>query len=84
MMWITPRIVPAQQSCRVGGALLPMNGLPEASGVAASHKSPGVLWSHNDSGEPTLLAVGADGTSLGRLWVARAAVEDWEDIHVGP
>lgn len=61
-----------------------MKGLPEASGVAASRRLPGVLWSHNDSGEPSLLAIGADGSSLGRLWVARAAVEDWEDVAVGP
>jgi len=84
LLWITPRIVPAQQSCRAEGERVPIKGLPEASGVAASRKFPGVLWSHNDSGEPTLLAFRADGASVGRLWVARAAVEDWEDIGVGP
>lgn len=84
LMWIAPRIVPAQQSCRADGDLMPMKGLLEASGVAASRKSPGVLWSHNDSGEPTLLAITADGASIGRLWIARAAVEDWEDVDVGP
>lgn len=61
-----------------------MKGLAEASGVAAGRKSPGIVWSHNDSGEPTLLAVSADGASVGRLWIARAAVEDWEDVAVGP
>lgn len=61
-----------------------MKGLAEASGVAASRKLPGVLWAHNDSSEPTLVAVSADGASVGRLWIARAAVEDWEDVAVGP
>ena len=79
-----PRTVPAQQSCRADGALVALKDLPEASGVAVSRKSPGVLWSHNDSGEPTLRAFSADGAGMGRLWVAKAAVEDWEDISVGP
>jgi hypothetical protein len=83
LTWGSPRSVQAP-SCRAAGALIPMKGLPEASGVAASRKMPGVLWSHNDSGEPALLAVSPDGASVSRLWVARAAVEDWEDIDVGP
>jgi hypothetical protein len=84
LIWIMPRTVSAQSSCRADGELIRIKGLPEASGVAVSRKSPGVLWSHNDSGEPVLQAFNADGASVGRLWVARAAVEDWEDIHVGP
>ena len=79
-----PRLAPAQQSCRADGALVALKNLPEASGVAVSRKSPGVIWSHNDSGEPTLRAFSADGASVGRLWVAKAAVEDWEDIDIGP
>lgn len=82
-MWVTPRPVIGQQSCRADGELIPLKGLLEASGVAVSRKSPGVLWSHNDSGEPLLQAFTGEGASVGRLWVARAAVEDWEDIHVG-
>jgi hypothetical protein len=74
----------AQQSCSVSGQAMPNKDLPEASGVAVSRKSPGVLWSHNDSGEPVLVAVGTDGATRGRTWVALAAVEDWEDIAVGP
>jgi hypothetical protein len=63
---------------------MPVKGLPEASGVAVSRKSADVLWSHNDSGEPVLVAVGTDGETRGRVWIAGAAVEDWEDIDVGP
>jgi hypothetical protein len=79
-----PLAASGQQSCRAEGGLMPMKELPEASGVAVSRKSPGVLWSHNDSGEPVLVAVGADGSPRGRVWIAGAAVEDWEDIDVGP
>jgi hypothetical protein len=73
-----------QASCRVEVPSTPVQGLPEASGIAASARSPGVLWSHNDSGEPVLVSFNPDGAPLGRTWIAGAAVEDWEDVTVGP
>ena len=81
---ITPVLARGQQSCQAEGKLMPVKGLPEASGVAVSRKSTDVLWSHNDSGEPVLIAVGTDGEPRGRVWIAGAAVEDWEDIEAGP
>lgn len=81
---MAPAMARAQQSCQAEGRLMPVKGLPEASGVAVSLKSAEVLWSHNDSGEPVLVAVGTDGEPRGRVWIAGAAVEDWEDIDVGP
>ena len=71
-------------ACRIEASGMPNKDLTEASGVAVSRKSPGLLWSHNDSGEPYLYAVGPDGASRGRTWMALAAVEDWEDIDTGP
>ncbi len=64
--------------------------LAEMSGLAASTRHPGVLWTHNDSGNAfqvfainelgavlaTLTLTGVDATALGRL--------DLEDIAVGP
>lgn len=38
----------------------------EASGLAASHRHRGVVWTHNDSGDTVLFAVGPDGEDLGR------------------
>jgi hypothetical protein len=73
-----------QPSCRLSGKLMSVDGLPEASGVAASRASTGVVWSHNDSGEPVVVALSTNGAVLGRVWIAGAAVEDWEDIDVGP
>jgi hypothetical protein len=58
--------------------------LPEGSGLAASRRTPGRFWSHNDSGDPTLIALDADGRVTGRLDIAGATVEDWEAIAVGP
>jgi uncharacterized protein YjiK len=56
----------------------------EASGLTASRRSSDVLWTHNDSGEPVLYAVGTDGKLRGRVRVSGARVEDWEDIAIGP
>lgn len=42
--------------------------LAEASGLVASEANPGVLWSHNDSGDgAAVYAVGLDGRDLGRV-----------------
>ncbi|HEX6941667.1 MAG TPA: hypothetical protein VF128_02000 [Gemmatimonadaceae bacterium] len=73
-----------QQSCRAVGQLTTVADVPEASGVATSRKTPGQLWLHNDSGQPALFAVAADGAPRGRVRVYGAGVRDWEDIDVGP
>lgn len=53
----------------------------EASGLAASLRSPGLLWTHNDSrGEPVLFALARDGTSRGRIRVSGTTNVDWEDL----
>lgn len=57
----------------------------ESSGVAASRAHPGVLWTHNDSGDgPYLYATDLHGRDLGRLLVPGAAAFDWEDMALGP
>jgi hypothetical protein len=68
--------------CRVeaSGLALP-DAVHESSGVAAAG---GVLWTHNDSGDPVLVAVGLDGAPRGAVRVTGAAVQDWEDVAAGP
>jgi hypothetical protein len=57
----------------------------ESSGLVASRTSPGVYWTHNDSGDgPFLYALGSKGESLGIWRVTGAGADDWEDIAVGP
>ncbi|MBN1444290.1 MAG: PKD domain-containing protein [Planctomycetes bacterium] len=57
----------------------------EASGIAASRGSPGVLWVHNDSGDlPRIFALRDDGRHLGTYEISGAQAIDWEDIAVGP
>jgi hypothetical protein len=71
--------------CRVEEASVALpRRLSEASGIAAGLRTPGVLWSHNDSGEPLLYAFGNDGGALGEVRVAGATLEDWEDVASGP
>lgn len=71
--------------CTVTARLTPLPGLPEASGVALSRRTPGLLWSHNDSGQPLLFALDAmTGAVKGRVRVAGAEVGDWEDVSAGP
>lgn len=57
----------------------------EASGLAASSRYPGVLWTHNDSGDgPTIYALRSDGSLIGRWSVQGASAIDWEDMAMGP
>ena len=71
-------------ACVLGGqtASLPAD-LPEASGVAASATQPGILWTHNDSGEPFVYAVDRNGNNKGRVRLTGAKVQDWESIDLG-
>ena len=74
----------AGSGCRPSGGIVRLNGLSEASGVASSRRTPGVLWAHNDSGDPLIFAINEQGSIIGRVRVTGAKVEDWEDIAVGP
>jgi hypothetical protein len=73
---------PAQ--CKPVSDVARMNELPEASGLAASRVTPNRFWSHNDSGEPALIALDGNGRVVGRLALPGARVEDWEAVAVGP
>jgi hypothetical protein len=69
-------------SCKVTGRTVALPGLSEASGVAASRRNPGVLWSHNDSGEPVVFALTTEGVK-GSIRVTGTSVSDWESVSVG-
>ena len=57
----------------------------EASGLAASRKNSGVLWTHNDSGDlPRIFAMKLNGDHLGIFNLLNAENYDWEDIAAGP
>jgi hypothetical protein len=53
----------------------------EQSGLAVSLRTPGLLWTHNDSGgEPTLFALNTDGSLRGTIHLAGVTNRDWEDV----
>ena len=55
--------------------------IKESSGLAASKCQPGVLWTHNDSGDKAIIfAVDPAGKDLGSWAVTNAENRDWEDI----
>jgi hypothetical protein len=58
--------------------------LKELSGMTASHRHPGILWAHNDSGNVfTLYALReSDGTIVARFPIRGNAARDPEDIAV--
>jgi hypothetical protein len=64
--------------------LVHIRSAAEASGITVSRRTPGLLWTHNDSGEPVLLAIDASGTMKGRVQVTGARVVDWEDLATAP
>jgi len=70
--------------CRPSGALIRMDELAEASGITASRRTPGAFWAVNDSEQPVIYALDANGVVTGRVRVTGATVEDWEAIAVGP
>jgi hypothetical protein len=56
----------------------------ESSGLALSRRHPGVLWTHNDSGDRArLFAVGPDGRTRAVLTLAGVEARDWEALAPG-
>ena len=57
--------------------------IDEASGLAESRQSPGVLWLHNDSGgSARLFAIDTAGALLATVWLKDATNGDWEDLSL--
>jgi hypothetical protein len=66
-------------------AQLANTAVRESSGLAASWRSPGLFWTHNDSGGlPVLYLFDLSGRDLGTWAVNGARNRDWEDIAIGP
>ena len=70
--------------CTVVTGLSRLPGVGEASGVAVSRRTPGIIWSHNDSGRPSLFAFDPSGNVKGRVELTGASITDWEDLAAGP
>ena len=56
----------------------------ESSGLAVSRRHPGVVWTHNDSGDQArLFAVESDGRTRAVLTLAGVEARDWEAVAAG-
>ena len=72
------------QPCTVLGTVSDP-AIDESSGLAASRRNPGLLWTHNDSGdEPFVYCLDLKGASCGAWRVTGAEAWDWEDMAAGP
>ena len=70
---------------RIDLGLIEFDPINEASGIAASRKSVGVLWTHNDSGDTSrVFALNIRGEHLGIYYLNGVVARDWEDIALGP
>ena len=79
-----PPARPAAEAAR-REARLEERAVDESSGLAASRLNPGLLWTHNDSGDgPNLYAFDAGGRRRGVWRVSGARAVDWEDMAAGP
>jgi hypothetical protein len=82
LLCLSPRMVRAQDpevALRIGDPRI-----VESSGLAVSRRHPGVLWTHNDSGDlARVFAIGLDGRVLATLRLAGVEARDWEAMAVG-
>jgi len=54
--------------------------IKESSGIIASRKNPGILWTHNDQGsKPQIFAINREGLLIGQYQI-NTPNDDWEDI----
>jgi hypothetical protein len=74
------RLVTTPIECTNGSLITALRELPEASGLAASRRDKNLFWAHNDSAEPIVFGVSADGAIRARVRVTGASVTDWEAV----
>lgn len=79
----------AQSNLEFGSAenlgTVDVSDIRQASGVVASRENPGVLWTHNDSGDSArIFALSTEGKLLGIYTLPGATKLDYEDIALGP
>ena len=80
---LTPLPVAPAQPVQL--ATLEDRRVKESSGLTASRRSPGLFWTHNDSGDgPIVYAFDQQGRSRGAWRVEGAQAVDWEDMAAGP
>ena len=67
-------------SAPVAAGTIGTGSLDEASGLAASARDAGVLWTHNDDGDGVLFGLSSEGAVLGTLQLSGVDPVDWESV----
>jgi len=74
-----------QNPARIVAVMDLSDEIDESSGVAKSRRNPGVVWTHNDSGNSArIFGLLPEKGVVATIRLASAPVLDWEDIAVGP
>jgi hypothetical protein len=69
----------------VSASIVHDNKIQEASGLVASVVNPGMLWTHNDSGNASdLFLIDTKGEIKCIVHLGDTENRDWEDITIGP
>jgi hypothetical protein len=68
--------------CAADGSLIALPDIPEASGLAASIRTPGIFWTMNDSRDPLVYAIDSTGATRGQVRIAGAKTRNWEALGV--
>lgn len=72
---------PPEFSAPIDAGLMAEPADREASGLAASHRAPDLVWTHSDSGRPPVLyAMDLAGERRGRILLEGIPNIDWEDL----
>ena len=59
--------------------------IKEASGLEASVKNPGALWTHNDSGDTSrIFLIHENGVDIKTFYLDGVRNRDWEEMTLGP
>jgi len=80
----TPNADTNALNCKTLSKGVMLGALPEASGLALSARTPGILWSMNDSSTPVVIALDTMGRILNSVRITGADVNNWEDVSVAP
>jgi hypothetical protein len=77
---VDPGVCPEEETGLVTGTVS-AGAINEASGLVASRMNPGVLWTHNDSGDsPRFFAIDEAGELLAIVNLFDVSRGDWEDM----
>src|SRR5262245_57882165 len=78
------RLRASHATCAPVQPLTQLPKLPEASSLAPSRRTPGLIWALNDNGPPLIYGINARGAIVATVEIPGVKVKDWEDLSVGP